>query len=117
MLPPHEEPTVTGAGQIGIAFSRHERVSYAVGGRCRQASYDGGAVVLSGGEPIVWSDVRDPTEAVEIVPDPVLLGDLAGGPAMDLGRVVGEAVIGGRDPVGARRGIATAPGARHRRRG
>ncbi len=97
-LPPHRDETVTGAHQIGVAFSGHRDVRVRSGARRSRATYAGGAVICSGAEPIVWSDVHDPTEALEIYPGAELLARVAG-PGHDAGWPVDRAVIGGADPV------------------
>lgn len=93
---PHEEETRTGAHQIGIAFSAHEGVSYRLSGRASTASYAGGALVGTADEPIVWSRVREPTEALEIYPDIALVQELSGGRTAWPLR---ETLIGHKDPV------------------
>ncbi|GAB3894854.1 hypothetical protein GCM10029964_073900 [Kibdelosporangium lantanae] len=97
-LPPHDtdSPTVTGRFQIGVAFSAHRDVCFSVGGRAGVATYGGGAVICSADEEIVWSRVREPTEALEIYPDPALVRRLSGGGTT---WPVGEALVGRSDPV------------------
>jgi hypothetical protein len=73
-VPAHDGETMTGPFQVGVAFSKHEDVRYRVGQRWGHASYAGGAVICSANEPIVWSRVREPTEALEIYPDPTRSG-------------------------------------------
>jgi hypothetical protein len=68
-LAPHDDETVTGPGQVGVAFSAHADVRWQAGGVTRSASYPGGSVILSGPAPIVWSHVRDRTEELEIYLD------------------------------------------------
>lgn len=72
-LPSHDSESYTGPGQIGVAFSAHDDVQYRIGNRSRLASYPAGSVVCSGHDGIVWSRVREPTEALEIYPSPWLL--------------------------------------------
>lgn len=99
-LPPHGGETVTGAGQIGVAFTAHEDVGYRSGGRIRRASYPGGSVVCTGAEPIVWSDVHGPTEALELYPAPEIIAALLGtsaGPGWTW--PVERCVVGAVDPV------------------
>jgi AraC family transcriptional regulator len=97
-LPAHDDETVTGAGQVGVAFSAHREVTYTTGGRVRSASYPGGSVICSGTEPIVWSGVREHTEALELYPDPELVARHVGAAA---GRSwpVERSVVGRADPV------------------
>ncbi len=68
-VPPHDTESVTGPFQIGVAFSVHRDVQFRIGTRSRSVSYAGVAVIGSSDEPIVWSQVREPTEALEIYPD------------------------------------------------
>ncbi len=75
-LSAHEEESHTGAGQVGVAFTEHRDVAYRSHGTTRRASYPAGSVICSGDAPIVWSQVRGPTEALEIYPDPSLLAGL-----------------------------------------
>jgi AraC family transcriptional regulator len=97
-LPPHEYETVTGAHQIGVAFSAHRKVHVRSGSRTGKASYPGGTVVCSGADPIVWSDVRDPTEALEIYPTEALIAAEAGASSA-AGWPIDRTVIGIADPV------------------
>lgn len=99
-LAPHEDETRTGRGQIGVAFSAHRDVTYASGGRRSTVSYPGGSVICSGDSPIVWSAVRDHTEALEIYPDPELVASTAGrAPEASGGWLVARSVVGRADPV------------------
>lgn len=97
-LPPHEHETVTGAHQIGVAFSGHRDVRVRSGSRTGRASYACGSVVCSGADPIVWSDVRDPTEALEMYPTAELIAAVTGS-RRDAGWPVDRAVVGVADPV------------------
>jgi AraC family transcriptional regulator len=92
-LPPHDHETVTGARQIGVAFSAHRDVHVRSGSRRGRWSYGGGSVVCSGAEPIVWTDVRDATEALEIYPTAALIPDA------DQGWPVDRFRVGVADPV------------------
>jgi AraC family transcriptional regulator len=99
-LPPHRHETVTGPGQIGVAFTPHDDVLYESAGRTRRTSYPGGSVVCTGGSPIVWSDVRGPTEALEMYPSPDLVaGLLDTTPGWDWTWPVDRCVVGAVDPV------------------
>jgi AraC family transcriptional regulator len=97
-LPPHDHETVTGAHQVGVAFSGHRDVHVRSGSRTGRASYPGGSVVCSGADPIVWSDVRDPTEALEIYPTTELVASV-GGANSGVGWPADRTVIGAADPV------------------
>ncbi|MEV4281659.1 AraC family transcriptional regulator [Actinoplanes xinjiangensis] len=97
-LPPHRDETMTGSHQVGVAFSGHRDVRVRSGSRCSRATYAGGSVICSGNEPIVWSEVREPTDALEIYPTTELLASV-GGLGRDGGWPVERAVIGGTDPV------------------
>jgi AraC family transcriptional regulator len=94
-LPPHDGESRTRPGQVGVAFSAHESVSYRAGTVHGTASYPGGSVVCSGAKPIVWSRVREPTESLEIYPGPQLLTAVTGADAWPLE----HPVIGRQDPV------------------
>lgn len=76
-LPPHDGPTVTGAGQIGVAFTGHRQLTWMSGGRTREVDNAPGSAVVSGPDPITWLRVREATEALEIYPDPALLAATA----------------------------------------
>ena len=98
-LSPHDDETVTGPGQVGVAFSAHSNVRWQSDGVTRSASYPGGSVIVSGSTPIVWSHVRETTEALEIYPDEALLSSLSGASPAS-GRVFFEAPrVGIADPV------------------
>jgi AraC family transcriptional regulator len=72
-LPPHDEPTVTGPHQVGVSFSRHTGQEYESAGRAVRADIAAGAVFVTGDDGITWGGVADPTEALEIYPDPDLV--------------------------------------------
>jgi AraC family transcriptional regulator len=70
--------TTTGAHQVGIDFSGHRSLVREVEGRVRRHDAMPGAVYVTGSSPIMWLEVPDPTEALEIYPDRALLDRLAG---------------------------------------
>lgn len=97
-LPPHRHETVTRAFQVGVAFSDHRDVHLRSGPRTRRASYGAGSMICSGADPIVWSEVHDPTEALEIYPAAGLIAsvtqdDRGGGWPVD------RPLVGVPDPV------------------
>lgn len=83
VVPPHPDPagppTVTRPYQVGIAFSGHRGLVYETSGRRVRADIAPGSTVVSGSEPIHWLRVREPTEALEVYPDPDLVLTTAGG--------------------------------------
>lgn len=97
-LPPHGHETVTGPHQVGVAFSGHRDVHIRSGAHTSRASYAGGSVVCSGADPIIWSDVRDPTEALEIYPTAALVASVTGA-ASDADWAVDRTLVGVADPV------------------
>lgn len=97
-LAPHAHESRTGPGQVGVSFSAHRGVAYRSDGRTARATYGGGSVVCSGDEEIVWSDVRDTTEALEIYPSQDLLRTL-GAPDQARPWPVERAAVGQVDPV------------------
>jgi AraC family transcriptional regulator len=80
LIPKGDEVTTTGPYQVGIAFSRHEAAVYEFAGRTVEADIPAGAAFVTGAEPITWRRIGETTEALEIYPDPALVGALAGGP-------------------------------------
>jgi AraC family transcriptional regulator len=76
-LAPHDDPTVTRPGQIGVAFTAHRGLVYESGGRTVEADHPPGAAVVSGAAPVTWLRVGEHTEALEIYPDPHLLATVA----------------------------------------
>lgn len=97
-VPPHGHETVTGPFQVGVAFSAHRDVHYRSVAHAARTSYGGGAVVCSGVDSIVWSDVRDPTDALEIYPSMALLHSVVETAAVP-GWPVEQAAVGIVDPV------------------
>lgn len=93
-LPAHEEPTVTGPYQVGVAFSGHARLPWESGGRSAVVDIRPGSAVVTGGDGVTWLRVAEPTEALEIYPDPELLRALAGRPVW-----LDRPVIGAADGV------------------
>lgn len=76
-LPPHRGTTATGAHQIGVSFSAHESVARHVGRRTTRGAIRAGTTFVTGPDPIYWTDVAEPTEALEIYPGPSMLAGLA----------------------------------------
>lgn len=69
-LPPDPGATTrTKAHQIGVSFSRHSRVVFESGGDASYLAIPAGAVFANGPEEIRWTEVAEPTEALEIFPD------------------------------------------------
>lgn len=77
-LPAHEDPTVTGPYQVGVAFSGHRRLPWQSAGRSTVGDIAPGSTIVTGPAGVVWLRVREPTEALEIYPSPDLLRELAG---------------------------------------
>lgn len=69
LLPATGETTVTKPHQVGISFSEHNRVVHEVDGRASYLTYPAGAVFVNGPHEVRWTDVTEPTEALEIYPD------------------------------------------------
>jgi AraC family transcriptional regulator len=76
-LPPHDGATVTGAHQIGVAFTGHRGLVHDLGGRPRQGDIAPGSTIVSGADAITWLRVREATEALEMYPDPALVAAVA----------------------------------------
>lgn len=72
-LPPHPGTTTTKPYQIGVSFSRHTGLVREVDGRAERADVRPGAVFVTGDVAITWTEVADPTEALEIYLDAELL--------------------------------------------
>lgn len=72
-LPPHEDPTETKPHQIGVSFTPRRGLVRESAGRTVNSDVDAGAVFVTGSHGIVWTRVRETTEALEIYPDPALL--------------------------------------------
>jgi AraC family transcriptional regulator len=78
VLEPESGVTTTGAHQVGIDFSGHRGLVREVEGRAARHDAPPGAVYVTGRSPITWLEVGDPTEALEVYPDPGLVDRLAG---------------------------------------
>lgn len=74
-------------------------MTYSCGGRTRRASYPGGSVICAGADPVVWSAVREPTEAVELYRHEQLPARYASGADTGLCWPVERSIVGGVDPV------------------
>jgi AraC family transcriptional regulator len=98
-LPPHDGVTVTGAHQVGVSFSQHCDAVVDVAGRVSEIDVPAGAVFVTGREPLVWARVREATDAVELYPDPVLLGELAALSGRSMAEVEIEPALAARDAV------------------
>ncbi|NEE03561.1 helix-turn-helix transcriptional regulator [Phytoactinopolyspora halotolerans] len=83
-LPPSDGVTVTKPYQIGVSFSAHRQLVFEAGGnRPTYLTVPAGAVFANGHHELRWTDVQEPTEALEVYPDPQLLCAATGAP--DLG--------------------------------
>ncbi len=96
-IPPHDGPTVTKPHQIGVSFTAHRGLEYLRGGRAHRLDIASGTVFVTGAEPITWTGVREPTEALEIYPDPSLLAAHSASPRF--GIVEPRGSDDGRDAV------------------
>ena len=76
-LPPHQDASVTKPNQIGVSFTPHRSVVTQHGWQLREADIAPGDVFVTGRAPIVWTHVKEPTEAIELFPDFALLNSLA----------------------------------------
>jgi AraC family transcriptional regulator len=76
-LPPHEGFTETKPNQIGVSFSLHRSALFSSAGREREMHIPPGSVFVTGREPIVWTQVHEITEALEIYPDTAVLHAVA----------------------------------------
>jgi AraC family transcriptional regulator len=76
-LPPDGSVTTTLPYQIGVSFSEHRRVGYERDGAARYLTVPAGAVFVTGPQEVRWSEVAEPTEALEMYPDPELLRTIA----------------------------------------
>lgn len=83
-IPAGSGPTRTGPRQVGVSFSAHRGTVYETAGRTSKADIAGGAVFVTGRDPITWLRVSETTEALEVYPDPELLRALAGGETPEL---------------------------------
>jgi len=94
-IPARDGETRTEPDQVGVSFSGHESAVYASGARTVEGDIAGGAVFVTGHEPIVWHRIRELTEAVEIYPDRALLGtaELAPARAVQDGTVLAIASV------------------------
>lgn len=77
VLPPHEGETRTKPNQVGIAFSPHRGVVQQWNGVTIETDVAPGTAFVTGSEGIVWTRVREWTEALEIYPDLELLEERA----------------------------------------
>jgi AraC family transcriptional regulator len=84
MLPVSGRVTATGAGQLGVAFSGHRSLVREHDGHRQRCATAPGVVYVTAGRPILWSEVVDPTEALEIYPDPAVIRQVAGDRAVDV---------------------------------
>lgn len=94
-LPPDGAVTTTKPNQIGVSFSEHHRAVHVLDDRAAYLDIPSGSVFANGAQPVRWAEVSEPTEAVEIYPDPGLL-HAAAEPA-HAGHVEIEAVTAARD--------------------
>jgi AraC family transcriptional regulator len=86
-VPPHVLATVSAPHQIGVSFTDHRQVVLDKEGRARRIDVRAGMVFATGSQTWTWTEVAEPTEALEIFPDRSLLGKEI------------EPVTGGSDPV------------------
>ncbi len=94
-LPPHDHVTVTKPYQIGVSFTSHRNVVQEREGRAVELDVVAGDVFATGPQRVAWANVREPTEAIEIYPDPALLR--AAVPSSQARQLQIEPVSGARD--------------------
>jgi len=75
-LPPHAEASMTGAHQVGVSFSAHAGQERRAAGRTVRGDIPPGTAFVTGADPISWLGVAEPTESLEIYPDPTLLASI-----------------------------------------
>ena len=68
-LPPDGSVTTTAPNHIGVSFSAHDHVGHEAAGRAGYIDIPPGAVFANGSHEVHWTNVREPTEALEIYPD------------------------------------------------
>jgi AraC family transcriptional regulator len=101
-LPPHDDlddVTVTKPNQIGVSFSQHRRVVVQRQGRTAELNVAAGSVFVTGQDPLAWTRVREPADALEIYPDLTLLADLADGLRSGSGAIQIEPATAAQDAV------------------
>lgn len=98
-LPPHDGVTLTGAHQVGVSFSEHRGAVVELAGRVSEIDVPAGAVFVTGRDPLIWARVREATDAVELYPDPALLGELAEMAGHSAADVEIEPALAASDPV------------------
>lgn len=77
-VPADSAPTVTKGNQVGVSFRAHHDAVYETANRTVEGDIDGGAVFVTGRDPITWLRIGEATEALEVYPDAELLRSLAG---------------------------------------
>jgi AraC family transcriptional regulator len=72
-LPPADTVTTTEPYQIGVSFSAHSHVAYERDGKATYLDVPAGVTFANGPQSVRWSEVSEPTEALEVYPDRDLL--------------------------------------------
>jgi AraC family transcriptional regulator len=67
-LLPHNEPTITDPYQIGVSFTSHRGLVTQRGAILREEDIAPGDVFVTGRDRIVWTRVREHTEALQLFP-------------------------------------------------
>jgi AraC family transcriptional regulator len=92
VLPRSTAVSVTGAHQIGVAFSGHRAMVREVDGRTERVGTPPGVVYVTADRPIRWLEVHEPVEALEVYLDPALLV-AAGGSSVEPATGISDSVM------------------------
>ncbi|WP_163508177.1 helix-turn-helix transcriptional regulator [Fodinicola acaciae] len=77
-LPPAGSVTRTKPHQVGVSFTAHRGAVFGLPGRSSTADIRAGAVFVTGSEEIIWTEIGETAEALEIYPSDVLLRSMGG---------------------------------------
>jgi AraC family transcriptional regulator len=100
-LPPcsaAEAVSVSAPHGICLTFSDHKRCVLDIGGRSVRRNVPRGSVSINGPEPIVWLEVREPADVIEIVASVDIRRAIAEETRASAAAELGD-VQSGRDPV------------------
>ena len=92
VMPPHRPDgfvTTSHPNQVGVSFTGHAGAVRQADDRIREEDIRPGAALFTSACPVTWLQVAEPSECIEIFPDPVIVRQVSNG---DLGSLRSIAV-------------------------
>lgn len=100
VMPPHRPDglvTTSYPNQVGVSFTGHAKAVRDVDGRICEEDIRPGAALFTSAGPVTWLQVAEPSECIEIFPDPSIVRQVSDGAVRSLRDIVADRFVD--DPV------------------